>query len=757
MQASVSSPAGQYDVLAAVLDVARHVLQADGFAVWRLQNRRWTISAATGVSPAFAGAVVSTHRDAPVTTVDSADPLVFEDVRSAPLLSERLEAYEAEGIRSVAAIPLVIAGEGSGTLALYYRSPHVFCPEEIETARALGQTAAAALTAATLYEELRRTREWTTFLDRAGTALAQSLDLSTTAQTVVDLAVPLFADSCAIHVPGDDGEVRLAAAAHVDPAKRAAMLLLAGRSRPNRRRGWGRTMVEGAVELFEEIDEHAVQQALGSDPQLLAAFDELRFTSQLSVPMFARGRLVGAITFAVGEGPRRYSAADAAWAEELARRCALALDNARLYDAAQRREAEAAWAERRAVFLAEAGAVLASSLDYDETLRTIVRLAVPRFADWCALDMVNASGGLERLAVMHVDPGKIELAQTIAARYDDGSSFYSPRHVVRTGTSVLASRITDKAIAAAAAGDAERIALVRSLGLASYMCVPLLVQGRAIGAMSFVSSDSGRSFTEDDLRFAQDVAFRAAIAVENSRAHAEVQRANHLKDEFLATLSHELRTPLNAVLGYSRMLREGTLPADKHSRAFDIIERNATALAQIVADILDVSRITAGKLRLERRAVDLRSVIDDAVAAILPAAEAKGVVVRVDAPPLLLSADGDRLQQVVWNLVANAVKFTSRGGHVDVTVERRQDEVVIAVTDDGVGIAPAFLPHVFERYRQAESRPTREHGGLGLGLSIAKHLVEMHGGTIDVSSDGVGKGAAFRVRLPCAADVRDGA
>jgi signal transduction histidine kinase len=743
-----------YDLLAAVLDVARRVLQADGFAVWRCENRCWTIRAFTGVSDAFAEAVVAAPQHAPVPPAEGADPLVFEDVRAAPLLSDRVAVFEAEGIRSAAAIPLVIAGEGTGMLALYYRSPHVFGRDELETARALGHTAAAALTASTLYEELRRTREWTEFLDRASTALAQSLDLSTTAQTVVDLAVPLFADSSAIHVPGEDGEVRLAAAAHVDPSKRAPMLKLAGRSRPNRRRGWGRTMVEGTVELFEEIDEAAVRAALGTDPDLLAAFAELQFTSQLSVPMRARGRLVGAITFAVGPGPRRYGPADAAWAQELALRCALAIDNARLYDAAQRREAEAAWAERRAAFLAEAGAVLASSLDYDDTLRTIVRLAVPRIADWCALDMATAAGTLERLAVMHVDPARIATAQTLADRYDAGESPYSPQRVVRTGTPILLSHITDEMIVAAARGDAERVAMVRELGLASYICVPLVVQGRAIGAMSFVSAESGRHFTEDDLRFAQDVASRAALAVENARAYAEVQRANHLKDEFLATLSHELRTPLNAILGYSRMLRDRMLPVEKQDRAYEIVERNAAALAQIVADILDVSRITAGKLRLERRPVDLRSVIDDAIAAILPAAEAKGVTVRVDARPLVISADGDRLQQVVWNLASNAVKFTPRGGHVDLSVEPGASEVAISVRDDGIGIAPAFLPHVFERFRQAESRPTREHGGLGLGLSIAKHLVEMHGGSIEAVSGGLGRGATFRVVLPCVPDQR---
>jgi len=742
----------QSDVLASVLDVARRVLQADGFAIWRLDRGAWTIRAFAGVSADFANQSVAHRRSAPIGPNEETEPLVFSDIRRAPALDERRAALEQEGIRSMAAVPLIIAGRYSASLALYYRSRHQFAEPELETARALGQTASAALTAAELYEQQQLLRERLSFLDRASVALAESLDLRTTAQTVTDLAVPFFADTCAIHVPGPDGEVRLVAASHVDASKRAAMLALAGRARPNRQRGWGRTIVDGTVELFEEIDPIAIHQSLGDDPKLNAAFAELALVSQLSVPMQAHGRLVGAMTFALQPGPRRYSADDIEFAQDLARRCALALDNARLYEEAQRREADAAWAEHRASFLAEAAAALGSSLDYDETLRTVARLAVPRIADWCTVDMVDETGAVKRLAVTHIDPAKVELATTVVERYEDTDSPFGAPHVIRTATPVMLPRISDAMIVAAARGDAERIRLVRALGLSSYICVPLIVQGRAIGAISFVSGAAGRQFTDADLRFAQDVASRAALAVENSRAYAEARRANHLKDEFLATLSHELRTPLNAILGYSRMLRDGSLAADKQTRAIAIVERNASALAQIVGDILDVSSIIAGKLRLDLKPIDVPALIHDAIAAILPAAEAKGVKVAVDIDPKLgqVAADPDRLQQIVWNLVANAVKFTPKDGRVDVSVNRDGETVAIAVTDTGAGIQPEFLPHVFERFRQGDARFTREHGGLGLGLAIARHLVEMHGGTIAASSDGAGKGASFRIRMPLA-------
>jgi signal transduction histidine kinase len=732
----------QPDVLGAVLDVARRVLRADGFAVWRLEDGAWKIRAFSGISDAFAHAAVTTYGASPAADVLSNDPLIFRDVRSEPLLAERRPVYEREGIHSLAVIPLIVNGRATGSLVMYYRAPHDFSDEEIGIARALAGTAAAAVSA----------RERAEFLDRAGIALGQSLDLAATAQTVADLAVPFFADACAIHVPDGDGEVRLAAAAHVNPEKRAPMLLLAGRPRPNRARGWGRTIVDGTVELFEEIDERAISEALRDDPVMTAAFHQLALVSQLSVPMRARGRLVGAITFAYGPGARRYSTADVELAMELARRCATAIDNARLYDEAQRREAEAAQAEDRARFLADVAAGLAASLVYDETLRNLARLAVPRIADWCAIDIVDAEGVIARLAALHVDPAKSGLVEAIVERYDHGRSPYSAHHVIQTAQPVLLPDITDAMVVAAARGDEERIRLVRALGLRSYMCVPLVVRGRAYGAFSFAAAESGRLFTQSDLRFAQDLASRAALAVENARAYAEARRANHVKDEFLATLSHELRTPLNAILGYSRMLRDGTIGPDRHPRAFEIVERNAAALAQIVSDILDVSRITAGKLRLEPRPIDLAHVVRDALAAIMPAADAKGVRVstRIDAPIGPVAADADRLQQVVWNLVSNAVKFTPKDGRVEVAIEPDDGQAVLTVRDTGSGIAPEFLPHVFERFRQGDPRLAREHGGLGIGLAIARHLVEMHGGSIHASSDGPGRGAVFSVRLPLA-------
>jgi CheY-like chemotaxis protein/nitrogen-specific signal transduction histidine kinase len=257
-----------------------------------------------------------------------------------------------------------------------------------------------------------------------------------------------------------------------------------------------------------------------------------------------------------------------------------------------------------------------------------------------------------------------------------------------------------------------------------------------------------------------------ATAIDNARlyerqhaARAEAEAANTLKDEFLATLSHELRTPLNAVLGWSRMLKTGTLDAATATRAIDVIERNANAQLQLIEDLLDVSRIITGKLRLDVKPVAPATVIEAAVDALRPAADAKGIRLQPILDPRAgpVSGDPDRLQQVVWNLLSNAVKFTPRGGRVQIRLERVNSHVEIVVTDTGKGIEPAVLPHVFDRFRQADSSSQRAHGGLGIGLALVKSLVELHGGTVHAASPGPDQGATFTVKLPRMLHVDAGA
>jgi signal transduction histidine kinase len=233
-------------------------------------------------------------------------------------------------------------------------------------------------------------------------------------------------------------------------------------------------------------------------------------------------------------------------------------------------------------------------------------------------------------------------------------------------------------------------------------------------------------------------------------AKNEAETANRLKDEFLATLSHELRTPLNAVLGYTQMLRGGAIGAERLPSVLETIERNAKLQEQLVSDVLDVSRIITGKLRLDVRPVDLAGVIQDALETVAPAAAAKGVRLQplIDRPGMPVAGDAQRLQQVVWNLLSNAVKFTPRGGRVQVRLQQVNSHVEITVSDTGEGIAPEFLPHLFQRFTQADGSFTRAQSGLGLGLAISRHLIEAHGGRIEATSPGKGRGTTVRVELP---------
>ena len=311
------------------------------------------------------------------------------------------------------------------------------------------------------------------------------------------------------------------------------------------------------------------------------------------------------------------------------------------------------------------------------------------------------------------------------------------------------------------------------LPVTSYLAVPVISRsGDVYGGLFFGHPDEG-VFTDRVARIIEGLAAQAAVTMdnarlfdaakraraeaeqaagENARLYHEAQESSRLKDEFLATISHELRTPLTAILGWAHMLRTGQFSGASSIKAFETIERNARAQAQLIDDLLDVSRIITGKLRIDVRQVDPNSFVEAAIEAVRPAAEAKGVRVQKIMDTGLNSVSGDpvRLQQVIWNLLSNAIKFTPRGGRVQVKLERVNSHIEIAVSDTGVGIDPDFLPHVFDRFRQADQRTTRQHGGMGLGLSIVRHLVELHGGTVTAESPGEEQGSTFTVLLPVA-------
>jgi PAS domain S-box-containing protein len=427
-----------------------------------------------------------------------------------------------------------------------------------------------------------------------------------------------------------------------------------------------------------------------------------------------------------------------------------------IQDVTQRRRED----QRRALVV-KASELFASSLDLERTFESIVDLFVPECADWASVFVRRDDGGIELVATTHSKPGA-------AARFRDlfvhaSADAQSDSHVseaFRTEQSVLIEDVAGALEADDGAGTLRPWLelLRRDFDAVSALALPMRVHGHTIGALSLGSRTAARRFNPDEVPFFEEVARRGASAIENARlfelANRERRRAdeaNRAKDEFLAVVSHELRTPLNAVLGWSRMLSTDVVTPERRRRALEIIERNALAQAQLVEDLLDVSRIVTGKLRLELQSFAVTDVVRAAVENATPAADAKGVslVTRLDEAPAMIG-DPTRIQQAIWNLLSNAVKFTPRGGEITVTCVERGGKVVLTVSDTGEGIEPQFVPHVFERFQQADMRSTRRHGGLGLGLAIVRHIAELHGGTVEASSAGRGHGSTFRVEIPLA-------
>lgn len=410
-------------------------------------------------------------------------------------------------------------------------------------------------------------------------------------------------------------------------------------------------------------------------------------------------------------------------------------------------------AEERQRFLAEASALLVSSLDYTQTLQHVAQLVVPRLADWCVIDLLE-DDTLKRIAVVHRDPARVALAEELRQRFPvDRNAPYGVAAVIRTGRSELLPVIPDEVLARAAAHHQELLDLLRGLGLRSSMVVPLVVGGRIFGAITFVSAESQRTFDAADLRLAEDLARRAAVAVDNARLYHAAQQAILARDEFLSIASHELRTPLTSLQLQSqsllRLLQRSTsdIAPDKLISKLQLIERQTHRLTQLTDNLLDVSRIRLGRFDLRVEPVDLAQLARDLVARFEEQLREAGCVVHIVAEePVVLATDRSRVEQIATNLLANAIKYGA-GKPIEIVVERADGYARLHVRDQGIGIAPDHLERIFVRFERAVS--SQNYGGLGLGLYIARQLVEALGGAIRVQSE-VGVGSIFTVTLPLA-------
>ncbi|MEH2063434.1 MAG: PAS domain S-box protein [Nostoc sp.] len=597
--------------------------------------------------------------------------------------------------------------------------------------------------------ERKRVEATQQFLLESSALLAASLDYQVVLNNVAHLAVPTLADWCVVDIFTEDESVQNLTIASAYPIKTKIMEELQ-RLYPRstkRRRSIFFSLKEGKSVFHREFSDSLIA-GFAEDQEHHQLLSSLEIRSLMLIPLYSRGQLFGSISFTTADSGRYYTEADLAFAEDIARRAATAIDNARLYQETQQAKQAAERSVNRTILLQRITAALSEALTPEEVADVVVNQGIA---------VLEATGG----SVVLLDEGDNTLKVVQAIGYpqtlvNTWATFpiTSPNQIaetVRTGQPIFLENL-----AAMIARYPNLANVVTVMGNNSWASIPLIAEGKVIGALG-LSFTTGQIFNEEDQGFmltlgqqcAQAIA-RAQLYEAEKTARAEAETANRIKDEFLAVLSHELRTPLNPILGWAKLLRTRKFDEATKIKALETIERNAKLQTQLIGDLLDVSRILQAKVRLNLYAVNLKVAIAAALETVRLAAEAKSIqiqtVISNDIGKVL--GDSDRLQQVMWNLLSNAVKFTPTEGFVEVRLQQVGLDAQIQVIDTGKGINPEFLPYVFDYFRQADAKTTRVFGGLGLGLAIVRHLVELHGGTVQAESLGEGQGATFTVRLP---------
>ncbi len=392
-------------------------------------------------------------------------------------------------------------------------------------------------------------------------------------------------------------------------------------------------------------------------------------------------------------------------------------------------------------FQADASRSLANLVDYQSTMQRVVGLAVPHFADGCAAHIADDDGHLRQLATTHLDPAKTELIEEFGKRIKvDAVHKIGPAQVFKSGRSELVAKISE-----ITAEDEANLRDLRELRLKSYMCVPLSVREKILGTLTFIAADSRGHFGAADLAVAEDLGHRAAVAIENAQLYAQARENDRRKDEFLAMLAHELRNPLAPIRsGLDLLGMQGS------NETVEIMQEQVRHLVRLVDDLLDVSRIIRGKIQVRKEIVRLSDILERSIDAARPLFESQRHELTVSLPPapVWLNADPVRVGQIVTNLLNNAAKYTQQGGHIWLSANQEDGQAVIVVRDNGIGIDKTLLPRIFDLFTQGHRTLDRSQGGLGIGLTLVKSLTEMHGGTVDAFSEGIGKGSTFKIRLP---------
>jgi signal transduction histidine kinase len=648
---------------------------------------------------------------------------------------------------AIACIPLEVDGRCIGAIGLGFPMPWRATDEDRAFLLRLGRESARALERVHTAD---RERESAAVTERVAfqferliafsSVLAQAITPSDVAEAAVDAGMATVgARSASLWLTSGDGKrVSLVRARPSGPMPETHTNVPLARP--------SRLPILDAISAGAPVWIESGSQLADRYPDVARAFSRDLESSLACLPLLAPGRCIGGIAYHFA-GAHRFLEDERAFLQVLGWYVAQALERARLYAAerAARNAAEAG--HRRSGFLADTNSV-ATSLDARSMLEAVAAAAVPRIADWCIVELAD-DHELPSIGA-HSDPAKLSTVLAMARLFrEKGDPAQGAPAVMRTGKSLLYPTISMAALRASTL-DRELVDMFIACGATSSMVVPIQARGRTLGTIALTSADPARRYDEHDLAMAEELGRKVGLAVENARLYRDVREADRLKDEFLSMLSHELRNPLVPIVAAVDLMRLDD--ADHFAQERGLIERNARHLVRLIDDLLDVSRITRGKIQLDRRRFEIGDLVADAVDIAFPHVEERGHRLKLSVPPhgVAVLADRVRIAQSIANLLINAAKYTDPGGTIEVTAAADAGLAVIRVRDSGIGIATEMLPHVFDLFVQAAGRFDRSRGGLGVGLTIVKTLIALHGGSVSARSAGLGHGSEFEIALPLA-------
>ena len=679
-------------------------------------------------------------------------PWMIEDVRLEDSLAALRPVLAAEGIVAAGFIPLVHQQRLLGKFMVYCEGPRRFAQREVELAQTIAAEVSQAIARAELLESERLARSAAEGhaqrmhgLQQLTARLSQAATPGQVAEAVIDEGIR------ALHAAA--GGLWL-----VNESDRRVELLYSSNFSPERSRDFLHIAMPSAIPmpvldvLHERKPIWLADKASFSQhyPELAAKLEPRLEYGVACLPLIIDERCVGALS---------YTFEHLDWLDEaqrdllltMAHHSELALARAQLFEREQRARARAELEHRRAAFKAEAGNLLASSLDYETTLKNVARLSIPNFADWCAVELLEEHGHIKVVAVEHADPAKVEFAWRLRERYPHSAQAErGVPQVLRSGRAELYEEIDDTLLLEGAL-NAEHLSLLQTLHLKSAIIAPMTVHGRTIGAITFIFAESGRRYDREDLEVAVALAQRAALAVENSRLHSELRRALRTRDDLLAVVSHDLRNPLHTVKMRVASIARHLPPAPEGEttrRGIERIEASIQRMEQLIADLLDLGSIEAGRLKVVPKEEKVNALLAQAFDESHSLAAEKALHLRLMPPAedLRVHCDRERILQVFSNLMGNAIKFTPAGGSVILRAFHEDRWVRFVVENSGSFIQPAHLERIFDRYYQESENEVR---GVGLGLFIARGIVASHGGCIWAESS-TASGPSFSFPLSLA-------